>query len=248
MATRASSRRRYDQYCAVARGLDVIGERWTLLLIRDLLLGPMRYKDLLAGHQGIGTNLLAERLRELEAAGIVERRVLPPPAGSSVYQLTESGKALEPALIALGRWGARFLGAPRKTDVMVPRAYFVAMRARFKAEAAAGLNETYEFRIGNLVFEVRVAGGRCSTAEGPASNPDVTMTMDVDTLNALLFASMTPAAALAAGRVDIKGDPKALERFINIFGLPRLPAGTVAKPHAVRSASVGARRAARNAG
>ena len=120
--------RSYGQYCALAKALDVIGDRWTLLLVRDLLLGPKRYKDLLSGLPGIGTNLLADRLKELEATGLIERTVLPPPAGSTVYQLTETGQALEPVMVSLGRWGARFLGAPKKTDVMLPRAYFVAMR------------------------------------------------------------------------------------------------------------------------
>src|SRR6266853_6778451 len=195
MATRTakSSPRSYDQYCAVARGLDVIGDRWTLLLVRDLLLGPKRYTDLLAGLPGIGTNLLADRLHELEAAGLIERTVLPPPAGSSVYQLTEAGQALEPAVVALGRWGARFLGRPRKTDVMVPRAYFVAMRGVFDPQAAAALTETYEVRIADLVFEVRVADGRLTTSEGRATNPDVVMTMSVETLNDLMFQLITPA-------------------------------------------------------
>src|SRR5260370_31204980 len=150
MATRAPSRRSYDQYCAIARGLDVIGERWTLLLIRDLLLGPRRYSDLLTGMPGIGTNLLADRLRELEAAGLLERAVLPPPAGSTVYQLTEAGKNLEPVVISLGRWGSQFLGSPKKTDIMVPRAYFVAMRGVYNPQAAAGLTQTYEVRITDL--------------------------------------------------------------------------------------------------
>src|ERR671923_2379364 len=95
------AKRSYNQYCAVARGLDVIGERWTLLLVRELLLGPKRYGDLLAASPGIGTNLLADRLREMEAAGLVERVTLPPPARSTVYQLTEAGSALEPVMIAL---------------------------------------------------------------------------------------------------------------------------------------------------
>ena len=215
-------RRSYDQYCAVARGLDVIGDRWTLLLVRDLLLGPKRYKDLLSGLPGIGTNLLAARLKELEAAGLIERTVLPPPAGSAVYQLTETGQSLETVMTALGRWGARFLGPPKKTDVMVPRAYFVAMRGVFNLEAAAGLTLTYEVRIGDLVFEVRVADGRLTTREGAVRNPDVVLSMEVETLNALMFHTLTPAAALASGRVKIgKGDLKALERFIAIVGFHR---------------------------
>jgi len=215
-------RRSYDQYCAVARGLDVIGDRWTLLLVRDLLLGPKRYKDLLSGLPGIGTNLLADRLKELEAAGLVERTVLPPPAGSAVYQLTEPGQALESVMTALGHWGARFLGTPRTSDIMVPRAYFVAMRGVLNPEAAAGITKTYEVRIGDLVFEVRVADGRLTTREGAVRNPDVILTMEVETLNALMFHTLTPAAGVASGRVQIgKGDLKALERFVAIVGFHR---------------------------
>ena len=225
-------RRSYDQYCAVARGLDVIGDRWTLLLVRDLLLGPKRYKDLLSGLPGIGTNLLADRLKELEAAGLVERTVLPPPAGSAVYLLTESGQSLETVMTALGRWGARFLGAPRKTDIMVPRAYFVAMRGVFNPEAAAGITQTYELRIGNLAFEVRVADGRLTTREGAVRNPDVILTMAVEALNALMFHTLTPAAAVASGRVEIgKGSLKALERFVAIVGFHR----RLSSPVTVRS-------------
>jgi DNA-binding HxlR family transcriptional regulator len=240
-----TARRSYDQYCAVARGLDVIGDRWTLLLVRDLLLGPKRYKDLLNGLPGIGTNLLADRLKELENAGIVERTVLPPPAGSAVYQLTETGQSLETVMTALGRWGARFLGPPRKTDIMVPRAYFVAMRGVFNPEAAAGVTETYELRVDGLVFEVRVADGRLTTREGAVPNPNVVLTMDVRTLNDLMFHAITPSAAIASGCVQIvKGTVQDLERFVAIVGFHRrLPAS-----QAVRKASVGDRRAARNAG
>ena len=242
MATRTAPRRSYDQYCAVARGLDVIGDRWTLLLIRDLLLGPKRYKDLLNGLPGIGTNLLAARLKQLEAAGIVERAVLPPPAGSAVYQLTETGQGLETVMTALGRWGTRFLGAPRKTDVMVPRAYLVAMRGVFNPEAAAGVTETYEIRIGDLAFEVRVADGRLTTREGAVRNPDAILTMDVQTLNDLMFHAVMPSTAVANGRVNIvKGNLEALERFVAIVGFHR------SLTQAVRKASVGDRRAARNA-
>jgi DNA-binding HxlR family transcriptional regulator/putative sterol carrier protein len=214
-----NSRRSYDQYCAVARGLDVIGDRWTLLLVRDLLLGPKRYKDLLMGLPGIGTNLLANRLKELESAGLIERTTLPPPAGSSVYQLTETGQALESVMTALGRWGSRFLGRPRKTDIMVPRAYFVAMRGVFNEKAAARINATYEVRIGDLVFEVCISDGALTTREGGVANPDVILAMDVKTLNDLMFHEVTPSAAVAGGHVQIgKGDLASLQRFIAIVG------------------------------
>jgi DNA-binding HxlR family transcriptional regulator len=219
------SRRSYRQCCPVARSLDVIGERWTLLIVRDLLVGPKRYKDLLAGLPGIGTNLLADRLRELEGAGIVRRTVLPPPAGSTVYALTEAGRGLEPAILALGRWGARFLGGPRADDVLLPTPLFVAFRESFRPEAAVGLTETYELRIGNQVFEVRVADGRCTTSEGPAMSgtraPDMVMTMDVATLCALVRRHLSPDEALRCGHVTIEGDPRALERFVAMFGFSK---------------------------
>ena len=218
---RHKSQRSYNQYCAVARGLDILGERWTLLIVRDLLLGPKRYKDLLAGLPGIGTNLLAARLRELEEAGVIERALLPPPAGSAVYQLTERGLALEPVVIEIGRWGARLLGSLRKTDVLVPSAYLVSMRAVYRPEATVGVRETYELRIGNQVFEVRVENGRVMTKEGRPSAPDVVIAMDVTTLQALRRQGLTAAAALASNRVRIDGDVKAFERFARIFGYMR---------------------------
>ena len=213
------TRRSYGQYCAVARGLDLVGDRWMLLIVRDLLLGPKRYTDLLDGLPGIGTNLLALRLREMEAAALVERAVLPPPAGSAVYQLTEAGRALEPVIFAIGRWGARFLGEPRPDEVLLPRAYLVAIRAGFRAERAAGLAETYALRIGRLVFEVRIKDGQCTTREGPVVDPDAVFSMEVQTLNDLLLEGLSPRAALADGRIEITGDPRCLDHFVEVFGL-----------------------------
>jgi len=211
-------RRSYGQYCAVARGLDVIGDRWTLLIVRDLLLGPKRYKDLLTGLPGIGTNLLAARLREMTAAGIIEWTELPPPAGSSVYQLTDAGLALEPAVTAIGRFGARFLGEPRRDDVLLPRSYFVAIRSAFRP-GPAGRPETYEFHVDGLVFTVTAKPDGCSTREGAADDPDAVISTDVATLNALLLEGLSPQTALADGRAQISGDPAALDRFTGMFAL-----------------------------
>jgi len=213
------SGRSYRQYCAVARGLDIVGERWTLLIVRELLTGPKRYKDLLAGLPGIGTNLLAARLRELEEQGIVTRRVLPPPAGSSVYELTEIGQALEPAITALGRWGYRFLGVRREDDFLSANAYLLAMRAAFRPDAAAGVTTSYELGIGHQVFDVRVTDGRCTTREGRPGAPDVVMTLDVSTLGALLGGELSAAEALARRQVEIEGEAAALQRFVSMFAL-----------------------------
>lgn len=217
------AKRTYNQYCAVARGLDVIGERWTLLLVRELLLGPKRYGDLLEAATGIGTNLLAERLRQMEAGGLVERVTLPPPAGSTVYRLTEAGQALEPVVLALGRWGARYMARPRGDDRLSAGAYFIALRARFRADLAGDVAETYEFRIGGRVFEVRVDHGTCATGEGQAGAPVATFTMDVQTLNDLFFVQLSAEQALAESRVKITGDPDGLARFLSLFPRPLRP-------------------------
>src|ERR671915_2625434 len=140
-------RRSYQQYCAVAKALDVVGERWTLLILRDLVhLGPRRYTDLLHALPGIGTNLLAARLRALEEAGVVRRRRLPPPAASTVYELTEYGAGLDEAVYALARWGARSLGPPKEGDQLYPEWGVNALPALFNADAARGLTETYVFK------------------------------------------------------------------------------------------------------
>jgi DNA-binding HxlR family transcriptional regulator/putative sterol carrier protein len=218
----ARSGRSYNQHCPVARGLDVVGERWTLLIIRDLLVGPKRYKDLLRGSPGIGTNLLATRLRELEQLGIVRRRVLPPPAASAVYELTEAGQALEPIIMAMGRWTMRFLGAPRETDVILPSAYVLGLRARFRPEVAVGLTATYELRVLDQVFEVRIEDGRCMTREGlPSGGADVVITTDMPTLHEVMSGRLPPDRALASGRLTLKGDVRALERFVRAFALDR---------------------------
>src|SRR5881398_167543 len=113
-----ADRRSYRQSCGIARALDLVGERWALLVVRELVLGPKRFTDLRHGLPGIGTNILAGRLRELERAGVIRRRTLPPPAASAVYELTEYGRDLEPVMLALGRWGARTLGERRPEQSM----------------------------------------------------------------------------------------------------------------------------------
>jgi DNA-binding HxlR family transcriptional regulator len=214
-----ASGRSYRQYCAVARGLDVVGERWTLLIVRDLLTGPKRYKDLLEGLPGIGTNLLAARLREMEHYGIVNRRVLPPPAGSTVYELTELGQALEPAVTALGRWGHHFLGARREGDFLSANAYLLAMRGTFRPDRAQGVTARYELHVGEQVFEVTVNDGRCTTREGQPASADMVIRTDVDTLGALLGGEISAAKAVARGRVAINRDVAELERFVSMFAL-----------------------------
>jgi DNA-binding HxlR family transcriptional regulator/putative sterol carrier protein len=209
------TKRSYDQWCAVARSLDIIGERWTLLIVRDLLLGAKRYKDLLDGLPGIGTNLLAQRLRELEAHGVIARTTLPAPANATVYGLTDKGMALEPVIFALGRWGFEYLGKPKVTDAMLPDPFFVSLRASFDPSRDPNLEGRYAFRIGGRLFEVVIEDGELTTREGGATSPDVTFTTDAATLFTLRRREQTPARAIANGKVTVDGDPKALDRFVN---------------------------------
>ena len=213
----AVRRRSYDQFCAVARALDLVGERWTLLLIRELMLGPKRFKDLLDGLPGIGTNLLADRLKEMEAAGIIARRVLPPPAGSSVYELTDRGRGLEPVVFALGAWGHQFMGMRKATDALRPGWIMVSLRATFHPEAVSR-RERFEIRIDGEPFQVHVDRGEARTSQGSMPDPDAVLSMDRPALVGLLSQGLSPQAALRSGAVRVDGDQGAVQRFVNLFG------------------------------
>ncbi len=201
-------RRSYDQYCTVARALDVVGERWTLLLVRELLTGPKRFKDLLGGLPGIGTNLLTGRLKALEEAGIVRRTTLPPPAGSKVYELTELGRSLEPVVVELSRWGSRLLGTPRGEDDLRPAWAAVALRSVFDVEAVRGSKETYEFRIDGEVFHVRVEEGGVEARQGPAAEPDLVVAGATEAFVVVAASRMGPEEAVEAGSIWVVGSRK----------------------------------------
>jgi len=213
------AKRSYKQYCAMARALDVVGSRWTLLLVRELLTGPKRFTDLLTWMPSIGTNLLTDRLKELEGHGIVAKRTLPPPAGSAVYELTEVGRALEPVVLALARWGIRMLGRPEDPQLFSARWSILEMKALFIPELAVGLNEAYEFHVSGEVFHVVIDGGSVHPGQGPAQDPVVTLTADQDAFLDLCWGALDPDDAESAG-VQIDGDRDALLRAMKIFGLP----------------------------
>lgn len=214
------SKRGYHQYCAAARALDLLGERWTLLLIRELLTGPKRYTDLLRALAGIGTNLLADRLKSLEGAGVIQRDELPPPAASTVYELTCRGRELEETIVALARWGLPLLDERQEGDAWEPEWSILAMRATFRPEAARGVAEQYQFEVGDEVFHAAVAEGKATTGRGPAAQPAVIVRADVDAFLGVANGSMTLENAAQSGRYVIDGDPAAFERCVAIFGLP----------------------------
>jgi DNA-binding HxlR family transcriptional regulator len=209
----------YEQYCPLAHALGVVGERWTLLIVRDLLHGPKRYTDLAEGLPGIGTNVLASRLRDLEKFGIVRKRKLPPPAASTVYELTEYGLELEEVMCALARWGARSLGPPGPEDELYPEWGVNALPALFNAEAARGLTETYVFSVGADLFTARIDEGRLHASVGAAETADLRVETDMDTFFGLASGDLSPRDAIATGRAKIEGDPAVFERCFDVLTL-----------------------------
>jgi DNA-binding HxlR family transcriptional regulator len=209
--------RSYDQFCPLARSLDVIGERWTLLVIRELRLGPKRFTDLLNGLPGIGPTLLARRLKGMQAAGLVARTKLPPPAGVNVYELTEAGKELGPAMVELSRWGARYMGTPMPSDQFRLGWLLAAQQAMYDPEAIHGVRETYELRIADEVYSVRVDDGGLEIEQGPSSDPDLVVTTDYKTLFALGTGQLSPSEAVRLGRARMKGDFATAERCVEIL-------------------------------
>src|SRR5215208_4586344 len=194
------AKRSYDQFCPAARALDVLGERWTLLIIRELLLGPKRYTDLVAGLPGIGPNVLADRLRHLQTAGVVERSSLPPPAASMVYELTPLGRGLRPVVLSLMSWGLHFLGTPKPGESSKPGWLLQLLEAAADHEAARGVHESYQFCVDGTVLHVDVADGRVEAHEGPAADPALVSTTDFDTFLALGARSIAPSEAVADER------------------------------------------------
>lgn len=210
--------KRYDQYCPVCHALGLVGERWALLVVRELLRGPKRYTDLLEGMPGIGTNILAARLRELEQAGVLRKRKLPPPAASTVYELTEYGQELEEPLYALARWGARTLGPPAPGDDLFPDWGLNAFAGLLDVEAARGLTQTSILRIGDDVYSVMLDDGRLHVELGATEEPDLDAAMGMETFYGLASGKLAPDDALAAGNVKLAvGEPELLEHFFDVF-------------------------------
>jgi DNA-binding HxlR family transcriptional regulator/putative sterol carrier protein len=214
------AKRSYDQYCGLARALDLIGERWTLLVVRELLLGPKRYTDLRAGLPGIASNLLADRLEHLEQSGVVRRERLPPPTPATVYRLTERGRALETTIIELGRWGGLALGEPQPGQDFRASWFALGMRATFRARAAARIDADYDFRIGEETFTFHVANGEARAHHGSANSPKLVLEADAETFLALLSGQLSSEQALNSGAANLDGPRRELDRVLHIFRFP----------------------------
>jgi DNA-binding HxlR family transcriptional regulator len=216
------SERSYNQYCGVARALDLIGDRWALLVVRELALGPKRFTDLRDGLPGIATNVLSTRLRQLEQDGVVARRQLPPPAPAQVYELTEHGRDLVPIMLALGRWGASTMG-PRTPEQAIRGEWLaVALRAFFDAERAAGLNATIGLDLDGARFSLRIEEGRLQVTPGWSVTADLTIATGTERL--LQFLTGEPVSVEAEGDLDL------LERLRETFPLGGRPAPLPTSP------------------
>jgi DNA-binding HxlR family transcriptional regulator len=212
------SRRNYGQYCGLAAGLDLIGERWTLLIIRELLAGPCRYNVLLANLPGIGTNLLADRLKFLSERGIIRQRVR---EGSKLraYELSEQGERLREPVLALARWGLGTLDQPAPGDIVRPRWAALAIEAMIDP-GAAGPDEQYEFRIDDEVFHVSVLGGQVTVGQGKATTEHtLTLTTDSITFVEIGAGLLNPLEATLTKRLVIDGDEDAIIRCSRLLGL-----------------------------
>jgi DNA-binding HxlR family transcriptional regulator len=211
-----ATKRSYRDPCGVARALDLIGERWALLVVRELLLGPKRFTDLRAGLPHLSADVLSQRLRELEQAGVLHRSKLPPPAGSRVYDLTEWGKELEPVVISLGRWGSR--GPFPDTDMPLGAdALMIALKTLFDRSLTGGRDSVIEIVLGEERFRATVGDDGLEIVRGGAERPDATIEGDPATLAAVLW----HGRRVDDGAIEIEGDRAAAGRFLALFPAPQ---------------------------
>jgi DNA-binding HxlR family transcriptional regulator len=213
-------KRTYGDACGISRALDLVGERWALLVIRELLLGPKRFTDIREGLPHLSADVLAQRLRELEEATLIARRKLPPPASSQVYELTARGAALEPALMELGRWGGANADPPTEGMGMSLEAHIVSLRTLFRPDLAGDFRATVELRLANHRYRVTIRDGAIEAVRGEATSPDATIDTDPGTLIALLHGHRKLADALASGDITFEEDAKVVKRFLGLFPLP----------------------------
>src|SRR5436305_3952183 len=220
-------KRTYGDRCGIARALDLIGERWALLVVRELLLGPKRFTDLRAGLPHIGPDVLSQRLRELEQAGILRRGKLPPPAGSRIYERTPRGRELEPVVLALGRWGSRgplpYEGGRatgRGDAVFGADSVVLALKTLFTPSATPNIRASYELCLGDQCFRANIKDGQLELCRGRADAANAVIETDPLTLSGVLWHGGSLADAIASGEIKVRGSAAAAEWFLTLFPLP----------------------------
>jgi len=218
------TRRTYGQFCGLSRAIEVVGERWSMLIIRDLLVSSRSLTELQRGLPRIPTDLLCTRLKELEHTGIVGRRVLsePEPAGSVIYELTDYGLELDAIMLRLGLWGARMLEEPRPEDIVTPASLIMAIRATFRPEASYGFKADYELHLGETVINAQINDGKIVAGEGTLPAPD--MVMEPGRLLKPMMAGEVSAVDVITNKsFPFTGDPALLVRFAEMFQIPQGP-------------------------
>ena len=214
--------REYGQYCGLAHALDVVGGRWSLLIVRDLLTGPKRFKDLEAGLTGIPTNVLSARLKELEEFGVVGRQLLPRPAKGVAYELTEYGRELEEPLVKLGLWGAKTMGPAVEGQPVSLDGLTLALRGTFRPDVAAGLKRSYELTLDDKPVRISVNDGQLSIttalneSEG-GGDADVGLATTPTLFLGLLTGQRGVDDAIAAGQLTVTGTRAEARRFFKLF-------------------------------
>ncbi|WET81349.1 helix-turn-helix domain-containing protein [Amycolatopsis sp. QT-25] len=216
--------RTYGQFCGLARALEIIGERWSLLVIRDLVLGPKRFDELQHGLPKIPTSILSTRLNELERHGVVQRRVLPQLDAGVVYELTDYGNDLDQILLQLGLWGARSLTDPAADDLFSLDAAILSLYTTFQPDAARGIRCSFELHYGDqMIVHAVIDDGAVTAGEGSLPEPDLVIEPRGPVVLKLLNGELAAANALTCGAVAVKGDPAMLELFTRLFHIPSSP-------------------------
>jgi len=244
-----AGKRSYEDACGAAHALDLVGERWALLVVRELVFGPKRFTDLRAGLPGISPNVLTQRLEELEQASILRRHKLPPPAAAWVYELTDWGLELEPVIMALGRWGSRSPARPAQMPPISTDSLVMSFKTMFDPAVAAGLDGRVQLVIGESRFRLEFKRGKLELQRGSFDTPDATLEALPDALAGVVYGGYKLADAVRAGDVRADGDKQLIKRFLGLFPLPpTAPVTSSAALAAAQASSAAPTRSAAPAG
>lgn len=215
--------RSYGQYCGLARALEMVGERWGMLVVRDLVLGPKRFTELREGLPRIAPSILSARLNELEECGVVRRRILPQLDASVVYELTEYGSELEDVVLQLGLWGARSLGDPQEGDAFTMDSAILSLYTIFRSEYARGVRASYELHYGpEMTLHALVDDGVLKVGEGPYPDAEIVI-QAYGSIKPIFSGELTVQEALDKGVISVVGDESLLDLFTQMFHIPAAP-------------------------